>query len=130
MYTSVTRNIQVTVLPEFQPERSNPEQGQFFWVYTIEIANHGETDVQLMHRHWKITDSNGHLEEIRGPGVVGERPMLKPGESFRYTSGCPLRTASGIMSGDYRMIDKKGVEFLVEIPAFSLDSPFAKRVLN
>ncbi len=130
MYTAVTRNIQVTVLPEFLRERSNPEQNQFFWAYTIEISNHGDRDVQLTHRHWKITDGNGQLEEIRGPGVVGEQPVLKPGESFRYTSGCPLRTPGGIMSGYYRMVDANGAEFQVEIPAFSLDSPYSRRVLN
>ena len=130
MYTAVTRNIQVTVLPEFLRERSNPEQNQFFWAYTIEISNHGDRDVQLTHRHWKITDGNGQLEEIRGPGVVGEQPVLKPGESFRYTSGCPLRTPGGIMSGHYRMVDANGAEFQVEIPAFSLDSPYSRRVLN
>ena len=130
MYTAVTRNIQVTVLPEFLHDRSNPEMNQFFWAYTIEIANHGEDMVQLTHRHWIITDANGHVEEVRGPGVVGERPMLKPGESFRYTSGCPLRTPSGIMSGSYRMVDAAGREFRADIPAFSLDSPFARRVLN
>ena len=130
MYTAVTRNIQVTVLPEFLRERSNPEQSQFFWAYTIEISNHGDRAVQLTHRHWKITDGNGQLEEIRGPGVVGEQPVLKPGESFRYTSGCPLRTPGGIMSGYYRMVDANGAEFQVEIPAFSLDSPYSRRVLN
>ena len=83
MYTAVTRNIQVTVLPEFLRERSNPEQNQFFWAYTVEISNHGEADVQLIHRHWTITDANGHVEEVRGPGVVGERPILKPGEIGR-----------------------------------------------
>ena len=130
MYTAVTRNIQVTVLPEFLRERSNPEQNQFFWAYTVEISNHSEADVQLTHRHWTITDANGHIEEVRGPGVVGERPILKPGDSFRYTSGCPLRTPSGIMGGEYRMVDALGLEFEVEIPAFSLDSPFSRRVLN
>ena len=130
MYTAVTRNIQITVLPEFLPDRSNPDAGLFFWAYTIEIANHGEVEVQLTHRHWLITDANGQVEEVRGPGVVGERPMLKPGESFRYTSGCPLRTPSGIMSGSYRMVDAAGLEFRAEIPPFSLDSPFARRVLN
>ena len=130
MYTAVTRNIQVTVLPEFLHDRSNPDAGQYFWAYTIEIANHGELEIQLTHRHWVITDANGQVEEVRGPGVVGERPMLKPGESFRYTSGCPLRTPSGIMSGSYRIVDASGQEFRAEIPAFSLDSPFARRVLN
>jgi ApaG protein len=130
MYSAVTRDIHVTVLPEFLRERSNPEHNQYFWAYTIEIANHGAADVQLMQRHWVITDANGAVEEVRGPGVVGEQPLLTPGDSFRYTSGCPLRTPSGIMSGEYLMVDAMGAEFEVEIPAFSLDSPYARRVLN
>lgn len=130
MYTAVTRNIQVTALPEFVAERSNPDAGEYFWAYTIEIANMGEINVQLASRHWKITDANGHVEEVRGQGVVGEQPILKPGDSFRYTSGCALRTGSGIMVGQYRMISEKGEVFNIEIPAFSLDSPLAKRVLN
>ena len=130
MYSAVTRNIHVTALPEFLVERSNPDEGQFFWVYTIEIANRGDKAVQLTARYWQITDANGRHEEVRGAGVVGEQPVLKPGESFRYTSGCPLTTPSGIMMGHYRMIDEKGEAFEVAIPAFSLDSPFAKRVLN
>ena len=130
MYTAVTRDIQVTVLPEFLAGRSNPDEGQFFWAYTIEIANMGAVDVQLTARHWEITDANGHVEHVRGPGVVGEQPVLKPGESFRYTSGCPLPTPSGIMLGTFRMIDEDGRAFDVAIPPFSLDSPFSKRVLN
>ena len=130
MYSAVTRNIQVTALPEFLVERSNPEEGQFFWVYTIEIANMGDIAVQLTARYWRITDANGRLEEVKGAGVVGEQPVLKPGESYRYTSGCPLTTPSGIMMGHYRMVDETGAAFEVVIPAFSLDSPFAKRVLN
>ena len=130
MYRSVTRNIQVTVLPEFLADRSDPGESQFFWAYTIEIANLGEIDVQLVSRHWRITDANGTLEEVRGPGVVGEQPILKPGDSFRYTSGCPLRTASGIMAGSYRMVNGDGEAFDIEVPTFSLDSPFARRVLN
>ena len=130
MYTAVTRDIQVTVLPEFVLERSEPDMGQFFWAYTIEIANLGRAPAQLIARRWLITDGDGHVEEVKGAGVVGEQPLLNPGDSFRYTSGCPLRTPSGIMSGSYRMVDEAGAAFDVEIPAFSLDSPFAKRVLN
>ena len=130
MYTAVTRNIQVTVLPEFLRERSNPETGQFFWAYTIEISNHGDGDVQLTHRHWKITDDNGQLEEIRGPGVVGEQPTLAAGERFNYTSGCPLPTSSGIMVGSYQMEGPDGAMFNIDIPAFSLDSPFVKVRMN
>jgi ApaG protein len=130
MYTAVTRNIQVTVFPEFMPDRSDAERGQFFWAYTIEIANLGPTLVQLIARHWLITDAHGKIEEVQGLGVVGEQPVLKPGESFRYTSGCPLPTPSGIMAGSYRMTDENGVAFDVTIPAFSLDSPGASRTLN
>lgn len=130
MYTAVTHDIQVTVLPEFLEDRSEPEEGQFFWAYTIEITNLGRAEVQLLARHWIITDGVGRVETVKGLGVVGEQPVLNPGETFRYTSGCPLRTPSGMMSGTYRMADRNGRSFTVEIPAFSLDSPHAKRVLN
>ena len=130
MYTAVTRNIQVTVLPEFLAGRSNPDEGRYFWAYTVEIANMGDIAVQLTARHWEITDANGHMERVHGPGVVGEQPVLKSGEAFRYTSGCPLPTPSGIMLGSYRMVNEDGQAFDVEIPAFSLDSPYARRVLN
>lgn len=130
MYIAVTRDIQITVMPQFVAERSEPEEGRFFWAYTIEITNLGRETVQLTARHWIITDGNGITEEVQGPGVVGEQPVIPPGESFRYTSGCPLTTPSGIMVGTYRMVDTSGRPFEVDIPAFSLDSPFAKRVLN
>jgi ApaG protein len=130
MYCCVTRDIQITVLPEFLPDRSDADEAQFFWAYTIEIANQGDVTVQLTDRHWKITDAHGRLEEVSGPGVVGEQPVLKPGETFRYTSGCPLSTPSGIMTGTYRMVDENGHVFEATIPVFSLDSPFVPRVLN
>ena len=130
MYTAVSHQIKVTVRPKFLAEQSEPEESRYFWSYTIEIANDGDRTVQLTHRHWKITDANGRREEVQGPGVVGEQPKLKPGAAFSYTSGCPLRTPSGIMVGTYRMIDESGAIFDVAIPAFSLDSPYAKRVLN
>ena len=125
-----TRHIEITVLPEFVPERSDAAEGQFFWAYTVEIANLGDVTVQVTARHWKITDANGKLEEVKGAGVVGEQPVLKPGEIFRYTSGCPLTTSSGIMSGTYRVIDESGAAFDAAVPTFSLDSPFTQRVLN
>lgn len=130
MYSRVTQDIQVTVLTEFVPERSDADEATYFWAYTVEISNQGGETVQLTARHWRITDGNGRLEEVRGPGVVGEQPVLKPGESFRYTSGCPLSTPSGIMTGTYKMVTDKGNAFDVEIPVFSLDSPYASRVLN
>ena len=130
MYTAISHDIQITVLPEFLPEQSDPDEERFFWAYTIEIVNRGETNVQLMSRHWRITDARGRLEEVRGPGVVGEQPILGPGGSFRYTSGCPLSTPSGLMVGAYQFLDESGRSFEADIPAFSLDSPHAKRVLN
>jgi ApaG protein len=130
MYSAITENIQVTAMPAFSPERSEPDDGRYFWTYTIEIVNHGPIQAQLLERLWRITDGNGHEEVVRGPGVVGETPVLAPGGSFRYTSGCALTTPSGIMSGSYRMIDVNGRTFDIEIPAFSLDSPAERRVLN
>ncbi|MEJ0093677.1 MAG: Co2+/Mg2+ efflux protein ApaG [Methylocella sp.] len=130
MYSAVTHDIQITVLPEFVPERSDAEEATFFWAYTVEIANQGDLTVQLTARHWKITDGNGKLKEVQGAGVVGEQPILKPGETFRYTSGSDLTTPSGIMSGAYRMVNERGEVFEVEIPAFSLDSPFSHRFVN
>ena len=130
MYVAVTRNIKVTVEPAYSPERSDPDEPRFFWIYTIEIANLGDRTVQLTHRHWRITDAAGRVEEVRGPGVVGKQPTLAPGESFRYSSGCPLRTPSGVMVGAYRMVGEDGDAFEVATPAFSLDSPQGRRALN
>jgi ApaG protein len=130
MYTIVTHDIQITVLPEFVPERSDADEASFWWAYTVEIANRGKVTVQLTARHWKITDGNGRLEEVKGAGVVGEQPILKPGETFRYTSGTNMSTPSGIMTGTYKMVNENGESFDAEIPVFSLDSPYARRVLN
>ncbi len=130
MYSASTRNIRVTVRPEFSNERSEPSDNNYFWVYTIEIANQGGKSVRLLHRHWRITDALGHLETVDGPGVVGEQPTIAPGQAYRYSSGCPLKTPSGFMAGSYDMIDEEGRSFEVEIPAFSLDSPFLRRVVN
>ncbi len=130
MYSAVTNEIRVTVRPEYSQERSEPSENKYFWTYTIEIANLGHERVQLTHRHWKITDAQGRLEEVSGAGVVGEQPTLEPGQSFRYTSGCPLNTPSGIMAGSYKMVGPDGHSFDIDIPAFSLDSPYARRVLN
>jgi ApaG protein len=129
-YRAITRDIEVSVEPRFLEEQSRPESSQYFWAYTIEIANHGAETVQLRTRHWRITDGHGRLQEVRGPGVVGEQPILAPGDSFIYTSGCPLETPDGVMVGAYRMMTEAGDEFDVDIPAFSLDSPHSKRVLN
>ena len=130
MYEAVTHQVKVTVEPTFDPERSDPDERRYFWRYAIEIVNLGASPVTLIERHWRITDANGRQQEVRGPGVVGEQPTIPPGRSFRYTSGCPLTTPSGLMVGEYRMVDPNGRSFEVSIPAFSLDCPDGKRVLN
>jgi len=130
MYRAKTREIQVTVEPNFVESESAPDDGRYFWAYTIEIANLGDAVVQLRSRHWRITDANGHTEEVRGAGVVGEQPVLKPGETFSYTSGCPLTTSSGIMVGTYQMQNTEGELFSIAIPAFSLDLPHEQKVVN
>src|SRR6185436_16946168 len=123
MYRATTHSIQVTVEPTFVEAESSADDGRYFWAYSIEIANLGEEVVQLRARHWRITDANGRTEEVRGAGVVGKQPVLKPGETFSYTSGCPLTTPSGIMVGTYQMQNEKGEMFSIDIPAFSLDLP-------
>src|SRR6266542_4890330 len=123
MYRATTRSLEVTVTPQFLSQRSSPANNYYFWAYTIEIVNRGSETVQLVSRHWRITDSLGRLQEVRGPGVVGEEPVLAPGESFEYTSSCPLQTPSGFMVGDYEMETRSGERFLARVPAFSLDIP-------
>ena len=130
MYRAVTRQIEVTVEPNFLPERSVVDRGQYFWSYTITITNFGSETVQLKRRHWIITDANGRQQEIRGDGVIGEQPVLAPGERHKYTSGVPLTTASGFMTGRYQMVSESGEQFEIEVPTFSLDGPGGKRVLN
>ena len=130
MYRKVTNGIRVTVEPRFLAEQSSPAESRYFWAYTVEIANTTPSPVQVLSRHWIITDANGHRQEVRGPGVVGEQPVVTPGEAFTYTSGCPLRTPSGIMAGSYQVCEPGGPTFQVAIPAFSLDVPGAKAVLN
>jgi ApaG protein len=129
-YRAVTRSIEVTVLPRFLPDRSSPENGYFFWAYTITLTNLGRETVQLKTRHWRITDALGRLQEVRGAGVVGEEPVLKPGENFEYTSGVPLPTPSGFMAGSYGMVTTGGEGFDIDIPAFSLDTPQEERTIN
>jgi ApaG protein len=130
MYRAITRDIEVTVEPNFLPGRSSAEQGQYFWSYTIVIINSGQETVQLRTRHWIITDATGRKQEVRGEGVVGEQPVLAPGERFEYTSGVPLPTASGFMTGRYQMVTDGGEKFEIDVPTFSLDGPEGKRVLN
>ena len=130
MYRAITRQIEVTVEPNFLPERPPVDHRQYFWSYTIVITNTGEETVQLRTRYWIITDAAGHKEEVRGEGVIGEQPVLAPGEHFEYTSGVGLPTASGFMSGRYQMMSESGEQFEIDIPAFSLDGPATNRVLN
>uniref|UniRef100_Q07GY4 Protein ApaG n=1 Tax=Rhodopseudomonas palustris (strain BisA53) TaxID=316055 RepID=Q07GY4_RHOP5 len=130
MYRAVTRQIEVTVEPNFLPERSSVENRQYFWSYTIVITNAGDETVQLRTRHWIITDASGRKQEVRGEGVVGEQPVLEPGQRFEYTSGVPLPTASGFMAGRYQMVTANGEPFEIDVPTFSLDSPEARRTLN
>src|SRR5579875_4206710 len=130
MYRATTRQDEVTVRPRFLPERSSPADNYYFWAYTIDITNLGDETVQLKTRHWRITDALGRLQEVKGPGVVGEEPVLKPGDSFEYTSGVPLPTPSGFMVCSYGMITDKGKHFDIDVPAFSLDCSYAERTIN
>lgn len=120
-----TRGIRVKVKSRYVPERSSPEQDAWFFAYTVLVTNQGDATVQLMSRHWIITNANGQTEEVRGPGVVGAQPVLEPGESFEYTSACPLPTAFGTMHGTYQMVTKEGERFDAEIAPFSLSMPYA-----
>ena len=127
LYDCTTRLIRITVDPVFLDDESVPEDNYFVWAYTIVIENTGTEVVQLKSRYWMITDALGRVQEVRGPGVVGEQPVLHPGETFEYTSGTPLSAATGIMVGSYKMETELGETFDVAIPAFSLDSPYASK---
>jgi ApaG protein len=130
MYNSVTRNIVVTVVPFYLEERSDPAENRYVWGYRVTIDNQSDDAVKLLSRYWRITDGTGRVEEVRGAGVVGDQPELNPGDSYQYTSGCPLSTPSGFMVGNYTMRGKQGELFDVDIPAFSLDLPGNQRVVN
>ena len=121
---AVTRGVKIHAEPEFDPTRSRPEESLWFFLYTVTIENQGSETVQLLSRHWVITDEENRVEEVRGPGVVGEQPVLQPGESFRYTSGCPLKTATGSMHGTYQMINADGESFDAVIAPFTLSEPY------
>lgn len=129
-YQTATRDIIVSVEPIYLEEQSTPRDGHFVWAYHVRIENGGHETVQLLNRYWRITDSRGRVQEVRGAGVVGEQPVLRPGESYEYTSGTPLPTPSGIMLGTYEMETDNGERFNVTIPAFSLDSPHQERRIN
>jgi ApaG protein len=130
MYSETTNSILVTVKPSYLEDQSSPREHRYVWAYHVRIENKGVVTVQLRRRHWRITDSLGRTQEVHGDGVVGEQPVLHPGESFEYTSGTPLTTPSGIMVGTYYMETEAGDEMKIAIPAFSLDSPHQSNRLN
>ncbi|MBB3355548.1 ApaG protein [Rhizobium sp. BK049] len=130
MYRALTRDIEVVVEPFYLEEQSDPEDDRYVWGYRIVISNNSGVAVRLINRYWNITDQNGVVDEVTGPGVVGEQPRLSPGDTYEYSSGCPLDTPSGLMFGHYQMETDEGELFDVDIPAFSLDSPGLLRVLN
>ncbi len=125
MPEAVTRDIRVHVESEFAPDRSDPQQNQWFFYYTIRIINEGRETVQLLSRHWVITDAMGAVREVQGPGVVGKQPLLEPGQSFEYTSGCDLTTPFGSMRGSYQMVNNRQERFEIEIPPFTLTEPYS-----
>jgi ApaG protein len=129
-YERTTRGVRVRVQPAFLEDQSDPDEPRFLWSYTITIQNNGPETVQLLSRYWHITDAAGRIQEVRGPGVVGAQPVLEPGASFEYTSGCPLPTASGAMVGRYQMQTASGEAFEVDIPMFLLESPHERRQIH
>jgi ApaG protein len=130
MYSETTRSIRITVEPFYVADQSEPEKARWVFGYRVKIQNEGPETVQLITRHWKITDGRGRIVEVKGEGVVGEQPLLEPGEAFQYTSGTPLQTPSGIMAGSYQMVNDRGEHFDVTIPPFSLDAPGVRRAVN
>lgn len=130
MYSQTTRDIVVTVKPFYLDDQSSPADNHYVWAYRVRIENKSSHTVQLINRHWIITDAIGRVQEVKGPGVVGEQPVLRPGDGYEYTSGTPLPTPSGIMHGTYEMTDETGTSFDIVIPPFSLDSPHERPRLN
>ena len=129
-YSATTGGVRVVVRPRYAPDRSDPARSRFVWTYHVRVENLGDQCVRLVARHWVITDALNRTEDVRGPGVVGEQPVVKPGESYEYVSACPLPTASGAMEGSYSMIAEDGTAFEAAIPAFSLHLPEAARRPN
>jgi len=130
LYERETHRIRVSVKPAYLDDQSDPEGDRYVWSYTVTIENKGKEPVQLLSRYWNIMDGMGRVQEVRGAGVVGAQPTIAPGESFQYTSGCPLETASGTMSGHYQMMSASGRSFEAEIPAFLLESPYEHRQIH
>jgi ApaG protein len=121
---AMTRGVRVQVQAEYSPAHSHPQQSRWFFLYTVIITNQGKETVQLVTRHWIITDATGHVEEVRGPGVVGQQPVLEPGQSFEYTSGCPLGSPYGSMKGTYQMVTADGEQFDADVGEFLLEAPY------
>jgi ApaG protein len=121
---ALTRGVRVIVHSEYVADKSEPSRNQWFFLYTVTISNEGTETVQLLTRHWMITHGTGHIDEVRGPGVVGKQPTLRPGESFEYTSGCPLPTPFGVMEGTYLMVTETGERFDAKIAPFTLSEPY------
>jgi ApaG protein len=121
---AVTHNVSVEVLSQYSAENSRPQQGEWVFQYTVRITNKGSETVQLISRHWIITDAGEDVSEVKGPGVVGEQPVLAPGESFQYSSWCPLKTPMGVMRGTYQMARASGEQFDIEIAPFALKARY------
>ena len=130
MYSKTTNGVTVTVTPYFLDDQSSPLESHFVWAYQVNIKNSSKNSIRLSHRNWLIIDANGKILNVSGEGVVGEFPLIKPGESFEYTSGTPLKTNNGIMQGFYLVSQENGEELKIDIPTFSLDSPYNKTKLN
>ena len=130
MYSKTTNGVTVTVTPYFLDDQSSPQESHFVWAYQVNIKNSGQSSIRLNHRNWLIIDANGKVMNVQGEGVVGEFPTIEPGESFEYTSGTPLKTNNGIMQGFYLMSQNNGDQIKIDIPTFSLDSPYGKKKLN
>ena len=130
MYSKTTGGVTVTVTPYFLDDQSSPKEGHYVWAYQVNIKNASSNTIKLNHRNWVIIDANGKVINIQGEGVVGEFPVIQPGESFEYTSGTPLKTSNGFMQGFYLMSHNNGEQLKIDIPAFSLDSPYGKKNLH
>ena len=130
VFEATTQSIRVSVQPVYLEDQSHPDKDHFVWAYIVNVANEGQTSVQLLNRHWIITDAMGYVTEVRGEGVVGEQPILEPGDCYEYTSGTPLNTAHGLMKGNYEMKQEDGDTFWIEIPTFALDGPQNMTLLN
>jgi ApaG protein len=129
-FEETTRNIKIAVEPDFLEDQSDPEENRYLWAYRVTIENKSELTVQLLSRFWRITDGRGRVREVRGDGVIGEQPVIAPGRAFEYTSGAPLETPSGFMTGTYHMRASSGESFEVGIPMFTLESPYAARRMH